>query len=91
VPADVALVATSYGDWLLRHGRVREASTTIGRVSPWAERDFDCALLQLRLFDALHLPDAGAKALHAAVALAGERQIPAALRELPQRAPTALR
>jgi tetratricopeptide (TPR) repeat protein len=80
VPADVALVAASYGDWLLRHGRLHDAGTVIGRVSAWADRDFDCAVLQLRLFDALQQGDARAKALQAATALAGERTIPS-LRE----------
>ena len=81
VPADIALVATSYGGWLLRRGHLHEAGTVIGRVSAWADRDFDCALLQLRLYDALRQGDARAKALQAARALAGERAIPAPLLE----------
>jgi DNA-binding winged helix-turn-helix (wHTH) protein/tetratricopeptide (TPR) repeat protein len=85
VPADVALVATSYGPWLLRTGRVREAGEIIGRVSPWAERDFECALLQVRLFHARFEVDAWSKALTQAIALAGERPIPDALREPPRR------
>jgi DNA-binding winged helix-turn-helix (wHTH) protein/tetratricopeptide (TPR) repeat protein len=80
VPTDVALVTTSYGPWLLRHGREREAGEVIGRVSPWAHRDFDCALLDVRLFNALHQPDAWSKALAQATALAGERAIPDELR-----------
>jgi hypothetical protein len=84
VPADVTLVTAAYGPWLLRRGREQEAGEVIGRVSPWADRDFDCALLQLRLFKALRQTDAWSKALAQANALAGERTIPADLREAPQ-------
>lgn len=83
VPADIALVATSYGPWLLRHDHVQEAGEVIGRVSPWADHDFDCALLQVRLFAARHQPAAWSKALAQATALAGERTIPDELRQPP--------
>jgi hypothetical protein len=83
VPADVAWVTTSYGAWLLDRGRAREAGEIIGRVSPWANRDFDCALLEARLFHALGQPDAWSSALARATALAGERAIPADLRDPP--------
>lgn len=80
VPADVALVAASYGPWLLQRGRLQEASAVIGRVSPWANRDFDCALLQVRLFQALHDTQAWRQALVQATSLAGERRVAAELR-----------
>jgi DNA-binding winged helix-turn-helix (wHTH) protein len=83
VPADVALATRSYGPWLLRHDHGQEAREVIGRVSPWASRDFDCALLEVRLFSDLHQPDAWSKALAQASALAGERTIPDDLRRPP--------
>jgi len=76
VPADVALVSASYGPWLLSQGRLEQATEVIGRVSPWAGRSFDCALLQVRLYHALGKADAWASALNGAQALAGERAIP---------------
>ena len=55
----------------------------IGRVAPWAARDYDCALLQVRLFHALGEPAAWSKALAQARELAGERELPADLVEPP--------
>lgn len=83
VPADLALVAGSYGPWLLARGEPGEAAAVIGRVSPQADRDFDCALLELRLFHALGRSDAWQRALARANALAGEREVPAELRTPP--------
>ena len=87
VPADVGGVSDAYGPWLLAHGRVREAGDVIGRVAPWAERDYESALLQVRLFHALGEPAAWSKALTAARALAGEREVPSDLVEPPSRRP----
>jgi DNA-binding winged helix-turn-helix (wHTH) protein/tetratricopeptide (TPR) repeat protein len=84
VPADVGGISDAYGPWLLAHGRVREAGDVIGRVAPWAERDYESALLQVRLFHALGEPAAWSKALAAAQALAGERELPADLVEAPR-------
>jgi DNA-binding winged helix-turn-helix (wHTH) protein len=84
VPADTALVAASYAPWLLQRGRTQEAGEVVGRVSPWAERDFACALLEVRLFAALGREDAWRQALARAERLAGERVIPAALRQPPR-------
>ena len=83
VPADVGGVSEAYGPWLLAHGRVREAGDVIGRVAPWAERDYASALLQVRLFHALGEPAAWSKALAGARLLAGERELPAELVEPP--------
>ena len=83
VPADLALVAGSYGPWLLARGELGEAAAVIGRVSPQADHDFDCALLELRLFHALGRGDAWQRALARAQALAGERELPPALRTPP--------
>ena len=49
----------------------------IGRVAPWAEHDYDSALLQVRLYHALGQRGPWAKALAQARALAGERDLPA--------------
>lgn len=79
VPAQVALVATAYTKWLLDHHRQDEASAIAGRVAPWVERDFDCALLQVEVLHARGQRDAWFKAYQQAQAVAGERSIPAAL------------
>ncbi len=83
VPADVGLVTDAFGPWLLAHGRMHQAGDVIGRVAPWAARDYDCALLQVRLFHALGEPAAWSKALAQARELAGERELPADLVEPP--------
>ncbi|MET0229910.1 MAG: hypothetical protein ABW186_03155, partial [Rhodanobacteraceae bacterium] len=83
VPADVGGVSDAYGPWLLAHGRMREAGDVIGRVAPWAERDYASALLQVRLFHALGEPAAWSKALATARALAGERELPRDLLDPP--------
>ncbi|HEY0229942.1 MAG TPA: winged helix-turn-helix domain-containing protein [Dokdonella sp.] len=80
VPATTALVAIAYADWLLARGRAQEAAEVGGRVARWAERDFDCALLQVALYRALGRDDLRAASLRQAEALAGERAIPAELR-----------
>ncbi|MEP7044333.1 MAG: winged helix-turn-helix domain-containing protein [Dokdonella sp.] len=80
VPSTTALVAIAYADWLLARDRSQDAADVGGRVARWAERDFDCALLQVALYRALGRDDLRAASLHQAEALAGERAIPAALR-----------
>ncbi|HKE49817.1 MAG TPA: winged helix-turn-helix domain-containing protein [Rhodanobacteraceae bacterium] len=83
-PADVGAVTDSYGPWLLAHGRQHEAGDVIGRVAPWAARDYESALLQVRLFHALGQPGPWAKALAQARELAGERELPADLVQPPR-------
>jgi len=80
VPSTTALVAIAYADWLLARGRAQEAADVGGRVARWAERDFDCAVLQVALYRALGRDDLRAASLRQAEALAGERAIPADLR-----------
>jgi len=84
VPAEIIAVAEAYAPVLLASNRLDQAGTVIGRVAPWASRDFDCALLQLRLFHALAQRDAWFNALRQAQALAGEREIPQPLLALPE-------
>jgi hypothetical protein len=75
-------VAQAYGGALLEAGDTARASALIGRVAPWAARDFDAALLQVRLHHALGQREPWQAALGQALALAGERQVPAELRTL---------
>jgi len=79
VPADIIAVARAYAPVLLAAGEREQAIATIGRVAPWAARDFDCALLQLQLFHQLDQREPWFNALQQAQRLAGEREIPAAL------------
>jgi DNA-binding winged helix-turn-helix (wHTH) protein/tetratricopeptide (TPR) repeat protein len=79
VPADLTAVAVSYGNTLIAEGDFERASTVIGRVARWADRDFDCALLQASLYHALGQRATWQTALARARALAGERSIPAML------------
>jgi DNA-binding winged helix-turn-helix (wHTH) protein/tetratricopeptide (TPR) repeat protein len=83
VPADLSAVAVSYGNALIAEGDFEHASTVIGRVARWADRDFDCALLQASLYHALGQRATWQTALARARALAGERSIPAALLDPP--------
>jgi DNA-binding winged helix-turn-helix (wHTH) protein/tetratricopeptide (TPR) repeat protein len=79
VPAEIVAVAAAWAPLLLDAGATDEAAAAIGRVAPWSAHDFDCALLQLRLFHALGQRDAWLSALRQAQALAGDREIPAAM------------
>ncbi|HET6545715.1 MAG TPA: transcriptional regulator [Rhodanobacteraceae bacterium] len=83
VPADIAQVAEAYGPWLLERDRRDAAGAVIGRVSPWATRDYGCAVLQVRLYGALGQPGPWAEAVEQATTLAGERTLPAALLRSP--------
>lgn len=88
-PAEIARVARTYADLLINANRFDEAAAVTGRVAPWAAQDFDCAVLQVRLFHATGRMEAWTVALHQAHALAGERVIPKTLLETPSRAGTA--
>jgi DNA-binding winged helix-turn-helix (wHTH) protein/tetratricopeptide (TPR) repeat protein len=79
VPADTGTVIVSWATHLLADGRVDEATKIAGQAARWADSDFDCALLQVRLYRALGQPDAWRNALQRARGLAGERSIPADL------------
>jgi len=76
VPQDLAVVAMGYGTRLIVAGELERAGAVIGRVGRWADQDFDCALLQARLYRALGQTDAWRSALERARTLAGERNLP---------------
>ncbi len=82
-PASLAKVVVAYGTQLLDAGEIGPATRVIGRVAQWAERDFDCALLQVRLYHALGQPEPWRRALATAQSLAGERRISPALAAAP--------
>lgn len=83
VPADLVLVADAHGRWLLAEGRISEAVAVAGRVAPWAEQDYDAALLQVAVLHASGRRNAWATALRRARRLAGERAIPPELSTAP--------
>ena len=78
-PAELVAVANAYAPALLDAGDDADAAAVVGRVAAWGAHDFDCALLQLRLFHALGQREPWFNALRLAQALAGEREIPPSL------------
>jgi DNA-binding winged helix-turn-helix (wHTH) protein/tetratricopeptide (TPR) repeat protein len=83
VPADTVQVIASYGSSLIADGELGRASAVVGQAARWADRDFTCALLQVRYYHALGESEAWRNALQRARALAGERSIPSPLERLP--------
>jgi DNA-binding winged helix-turn-helix (wHTH) protein/tetratricopeptide (TPR) repeat protein len=82
VPGAIANAVLARAHWLMRGGRLDEAAALIGRVAPWAEQDFELALLQVELFGRLQQARQWRASLVQATRLAGERPIPAALMAL---------
>ena len=76
VPYEIATVAASYANALLDYGDVDAAEVEVGRVSRWADQDFDCAVLEARLYTVRGRDEARQTALARARSLAGERIIP---------------
>ena len=92
MPSELVAVAEAYAPVLLAAGQREAAATIVGRVASWSAHDFDCALLQLRLFHALDEREPWFNALRQTQSLAGEREIPQALLTLPEAArPATLR
>lgn len=79
VPEETAIAIDAYASWLLERGRTAEAAALVGRVAPWAEHDFDMAVLQVRLLRAMGQRVQWRLAFDRAKRLAGERLIPAEL------------
>lgn len=75
-PADIAAVAVSWGHALLDAGGTERAAAVAGRVQRWADADFECSVLQARLYRALGQDEAWRTALQRTRQLAGERMIP---------------
>jgi DNA-binding winged helix-turn-helix (wHTH) protein/tetratricopeptide (TPR) repeat protein len=83
VPADIAAVARSYAGHLIDAGSFEQAAAVAGHASLWAGQDFDCAVLLVRLHQALGQRAAWQAALDDARGLAGERAVPAGLEAPP--------
>lgn len=79
VPVDIAAVVVSWGERLIATGDLARASEVVGRSARWADHDYDCAVLQARLYRALGQRQPWQAALAKARALAGERVVPAVL------------
>ncbi|WP_300621040.1 transcriptional regulator [Dokdonella sp.] len=84
VPVDLVRVGRSYVAWLMRQRDFARASVVVEGIAAWTDRDYDAAVLQLRLFHALRNPAAWPAALEKARALAGERTVPAELARAPE-------
>lgn len=82
-PADIAQALAAYGTYLIDSGQPGEATRIVGQAARFAEDDYGSALLQVRLYHALGQPEAWRRALANALALAGERAVPAALATMP--------
>jgi len=82
-PADIAEAVSAQASWLMQQGRHEEAAALIGRVAPWAIRDFELSLLQVRLFREEGQAEPWRVALAQARRLAGERSIPAEFAQEP--------
>jgi DNA-binding winged helix-turn-helix (wHTH) protein/tetratricopeptide (TPR) repeat protein len=81
-PLRLLCVAEHYVPWLLAHmttepGTRERVLSVADRVSPYADRDYGAALLQLRVYLALGPQSAWRAALARARSLAGERPFPA--------------
>ena len=76
-------VAVAYGGTLIDRDELERAAIVSGRVTRYAETDFDSALLQTRLYHALGESDAWQTAVARSRRLAGERTIPTALSQAP--------
>ena len=76
-PARIVDVATTYLPWLIERGAFAEASALAERIGPWAGQDYDAAMLQVRLSQALGDQRGWRDAAANARRLAGERPLPA--------------
>lgn len=92
VPLHLLQVAQVYVPWLLAGEPARRsdrdrALVVADRLADYAERDYEAALLQLRVQWALGSPAGWRTALVRARSLAGERRVPAELLVAPAQAP----
>jgi DNA-binding winged helix-turn-helix (wHTH) protein len=85
----IAEVAASYSAYLIAGGQLARAAVVAGPLARHAERDYESAVVGVRLYQALGQPAAWQKALAQARRLAGERPLPAGLEVPPAPAPVA--
>lgn len=83
IPLDLREVAAAYSAWLMQKGEPARAGATAERVAGWAARDYESALVQLRVQRALGNAELWRSALTRVRALAGERVIPVELMGVP--------
>lgn len=76
VPADVSLVATSYGHKLLDIGDFAQADKVASHVARWAGQDFDSTALLAAVYRAHGQQEQWRSHLDQAQSLAGERGLP---------------
>jgi hypothetical protein len=79
IPMDIREATRAYSAWLIKSGDLVGAGATAERVAGWSARDYESALLQLRVQRALGDENLWHAALARALALAGERRIPTEL------------
>jgi DNA-binding winged helix-turn-helix (wHTH) protein/tetratricopeptide (TPR) repeat protein len=83
VPWDRLRIAERYVPWLIEHGDTDRAAEIVGLLGDVTYRNYDAAVLEVRLYLATRQHAAWQAALDRADALAGERTIDPALREFP--------
>jgi DNA-binding winged helix-turn-helix (wHTH) protein/tetratricopeptide (TPR) repeat protein len=76
VPIQLLEVIADYVPWLIEQGRLGEASTLAGRVAPWAQGDYDAALVQVIAHRAMAQPAQVDMAMEDVTRLAKERRVP---------------
>ncbi len=81
IPLDMREAASAYSAWQLGASDLAGAGATAERVAGWTQHDYESALVQLRVQRAIGDETLFRSALARALALAGERRIPAALSE----------
>jgi DNA-binding winged helix-turn-helix (wHTH) protein len=79
IPEDIRDAAEAYAAWQVRTRDFAGAGATAERVAGWAAHDYASALVQLRVQHALGDETLVRAALARALALAGERTVPAEL------------
>lgn len=83
IPQTIATVIDSYAGNLIDQGRLADAAELVGRIAGWADDDFDCAMLQLRLAHGMGDAESWRLALDKVRRIAGQRFVPAGLLDLP--------
>lgn len=82
-PWDRLRIAEAYVPWLIAQGELDRAAEIVGAMGDAPYRNFDAAMLEVRLYQATRQRAAWQSALDRADALANERQVDPALRTWP--------